>query len=446
MISYFYPLAILPKLYGHLCCQSCNFELIIVRLNSNGRGFKMNSKNVDYFIDTFYASHQIPVAVFKGGELSKILVSNDIFSNYWTKTFQLIKDKSKSPRIIAHNEIGLVGYIQCTNDASLLIGPVLFSSVSDKMVQSFLYEAAVQGTKHKEAEDLLSSLPHESYNHFVNLILLINFSLNNKKVDVGEFYNLNSDRLSHDIEVKKVDIDYDNKQVRYYHGTYNLENKILDLVKNGEIAILKDFLLSVNKTESLHEGKVANTALRQAKNIALGLLVQVGKNAAIPGGMDIEDTYQLIDIYSQEIENCSTIDEVTSLQFNMILDFARRVSQAKVPSNIDPILYKAIEYIKRNVNAPINVFNLVKEIGYSKSWLENKFRTVLNTSIKNYIMKARLEEAKRLLKYSDKSLCEISDFLLFSSQSYFQNSFKKMYGVTPKTYRLANGTRNTRHT
>lgn len=401
----------------------------------------MCGKNFDYYIDTFYASHQIPVAVFKGDRLTRILISNDVFANYWLKTLNQINDKERSPQIISHNELGFLGYIHCKNDTSLIIGPVLYSSINAKMTQTFLYESSVQGTKVKEAEDFLSSLPHESYNHFVNLILFINFSVANKKVEMGDLFNLDHDLLSGHIEKKKVDVDYEKSQIRQYHGTYNLENKILDLVKNGEVVILRQFLLSVNKSESLHEGKVANTALRQAKNIALGLSVQVGKNAAIPGGMNIEDAYQLIDLYSQEIENCSTIDEVTSLQFNMIIDFARRVSEARIPGNIDPAVNKAIEYIKRNVNAPIRIADIVNEIGYSKSWLVNKFRTSLNTSVNGYIISARLDEAKRLLKYSDKTLFEISDFLCFSSQSYFQNSFKKRFGLTPKAYRKKKSTR-----
>ena len=46
-----------------------------------------------------------------------------------------------------------------------------------------------------------------------------------------------------------------------------------------------------------------------------------------------------------------------------------------------------------------------------------------------------LEEAKSLLTYSDKTLSEISNYLCFSSQAYFQTVFKKKYGLTPKQYR-----------
>ena len=48
-----------------------------------------------------------------------------------------------------------------------------------------------------------------------------------------------------------------------------------------------------------------------------------------------------------------------------------------------------------------------------------------------YINKKKIEEAQRLLRFSDKSLIAISNYLSFSSQSHFQNTFKKVTGTTP---------------
>ena len=44
---------------------------------------------------------------------------------------------------------------------------------------------------------------------------------------------------------------------------------------------------------------------------------------------------------------------------------------------------------------------------------------------------------KDYLKNTDRSILDISTFLGFSSQAYFQNVFKKIMGVTPGVYRNA---------
>ena len=56
-------------------------------------------------------------------------------------------------------------------------------------------------------------------------------------------------------------------------------------------------------------------------------------------------------------------------------------------------------------------------------------------TIGSFITRCKLEEAKSLLTYSEKSLAEISNYLCFSSQPHFQSLFKKQYHMTPLEYR-----------
>lgn len=70
----------------------------------------------------------------------------------------------------------------------------------------------------------------------------------------------------------------------------------------------------------------------------------------------------------------------------------------------------------------------------------------LSAITKNTVGKTALEmihtrivlEAKRLLKYSDHSIKEISFFLNFDDPSHFGKFFKSRVAVTPKAYRLGN--------
>ena len=66
------------------------------------------------------------------------------------------------------------------------------------------------------------------------------------------------------------------------------------------------------------------------------------------------------------------------------------------------------------------------------------FRRELGITIGQFIMRCKFEEAKSLLTYTDMSLSEISHYLCFSSQSYFQNVFRKKYNITPDCYRKGN--------
>ena len=49
-------------------------------------------------------------------------------------------------------------------------------------------------------------------------------------------------------------------------------------------------------------------------------------------------------------------------------------------------------------------------------------------------MKRKIETAKNMLVHSEFTSAEISDYLAFSSQSYFIRAFKKLTGMTPLEY------------
>ena len=59
-------------------------------------------------------------------------------------------------------------------------------------------------------------------------------------------------------------------------------------------------------------------------------------------------------------------------------------------------------------------------------------------TLADFVFGEKIEEAKRLLHYSGKSLTLIADYLGFSSQSHFSGIFKMYSGKTPKEYRENN--------
>ena len=68
--------------------------------------------------------------------------------------------------------------------------------------------------------------------------------------------------------------------------------------------------------------------------------------------------------------------------------------------------------------------DVVSYIGVSRTTLLTKLKDEVGVTLGSYINNQKLKEAKLLLEYSDKSILDISLSLGYSSQSYFQNSFK----------------------
>ncbi len=220
-----------------------------------------------------------------------------------------------------------------------------------------------------------------------------------------------------------------------FHGSWLFEQMLFALIRDGESKKLRAFLEETDKIKPYNEGVLASDPLRQAKNLFIGLVAVVGKTAAVPGGLDVEETYRLIDLYTQECEKTTTVNAVRSLQYNMLFDFAERVALSKLPENLTKEIAQAMDHIQNNTYISLSVDDVAEHIGKSRAWLTREFRRETSLTVNQYIIRCKVNDAKRLLRYSDLTLSQISSYLGFSSQPYFQTVFKKETGVTPLEYR-----------
>ena len=223
----------------------------------------------------------------------------------------------------------------------------------------------------------------------------------------------------------------ENKENERYHDTYYFEQEYYSYVEKGDVEGLKSFIRNI---PNMNVGRTATDSIRQAKNLFIASTTLVTRRA-IDGGLDIETAYQLSDSYILEAEKMSDVNAIILLNMTCIIDFTKRVSEAKVPMGMSREIFTVIQYISNHVNTNISVEQIAEELHMDRSTLSKKFKRELGFNISSYIMRRKLEEAKSLLNYSDKTISEISEYLCFSSQSYFQNVFKSKYGMTPKEYR-----------
>jgi YSIRK-targeted surface antigen transcriptional regulator len=225
------------------------------------------------------------------------------------------------------------------------------------------------------------------------------------------------------------------KEYESYHNTYYFEQEYYGYVEKGDVSGLELFFKNVPQFQ---EGKIAEDFIRQAKNIFIATIALTTRHA-IAGGLDIETAYELSDSYIQEMEKMSDSASVYALNASAVFDFTRRVCDAKIPQGMSLEIFKCIQYIANHINTDISVEKIANEFNMDRSTLSKKFKRELGFNISSYIMRRKLEEAKSLLSYTDKTISEISEYLCFSTQSYFQNVFKKKYGLTPKEFREKKG-------
>jgi len=79
--------------------------------------------------------------------------------------------------------------------------------------------------------------------------------------------------------------------------------------------------------------------------------------------------------------------------------------------------------------------DLAALIGMSVSSFSRAFRASAGTTFVDYVLQARLETAKDLMRTTHSSLCEIAIASGFGNQSNFSRRFARAVGVTPFRWR-----------
>ena len=101
----------------------------------------------------------------------------------------------------------------------------------------------------------------------------------------------------------------------------------------------------------------------------------------------------------------------------------------------DPLVGKAVRFIRDGYAGPITVLDVVRAVGVSRRQLETRFKKVLDRSIFDEIKKRRLQRVCHLLSETDFSLDQIAEMSGFQSKNYLVNVFRKEFDTTMLTYR-----------
>ena len=384
------------------------------------------------FCQTLYNCIYLPIHYYADGQLQLVLPDTGFPFDLAAPHLDELVSREQAVTYLVTKEFHYIGLVQNKKTGQIvLIGPVISIPPSPAAIRNIMKEYSIS-LEHKERlTELYQFMPQYSFHQFCHFLALFYQELFNDVIDIDAYLNVYTDTGStSEASLHSAKI-HDAKEMELFHNTYHYEQLYMDYIRSGNVEGLKAFF---SNAFSLQTGKLADNTLRQEKNILI-VSVTLATRCAIEGGLDIESAYQLSDVYIQESEKLQSTEALYQMQYNMLLDFTRRVAQAQLLHDTTSDISKCIQYIKQHTNQAISTSDVAAYVGKSRSYLSHCFKKELGFEMREFIMRCKLEEAKSLLTYTDKSLSEISSYLCFSSQAYFQNVFKKKFGVTPNEYR-----------
>lgn len=388
--------------------------------------------NLFTYCEHLYGVIDVPIYYYKNNILMKQYPM--IESNYsLIKPFE--KELFSASRTVSYIitkqflYYGIVN-VRSSNDR-IILGPITSIKLNNRMLNEFMTDLQIPYSNSEEFKSLILRLPILSFDKFLKILVGINFTINNENISTEQLYLQSHTSFLHDISTLHTLSTFDAKEEFNLHNTFEFEREYLAIIKSGNTIKLEHFFA---RPFNFKNGILAQDNLRQHKNIFISASTLITR-ASIEGGLEIETAYQLSDIYIQQVEQLSSIDLIHKLQYEMALDFTKRVQESQLPNDVSPLINQCIQFISISINQPITGSDVADAVHRSRSFVSRKFKSEVGMNLNTYITNRKLQEAQNLLLFTNKTITEISNYLCFSSQSYFQKVFKDYYQMTPLDYR-----------
>ena len=311
------------------------------------------------------------------------------------------------------------------DNAALLIGPVSQMPVTQPAAVKILRAMGEPAGRAKELMAYFSTIQAYPLRTFLQILCTVNYFINGEKLDVGQLLLEEEVAMPEPISTMETEA----------HNTMELEERMLSHVEHGRVEQIREMFRAPAVGRA---GTMAVDMLRQQKNLLICTATLVTR-AAMRGGLDRETALALSDVYIQKAELMTDVVALTRLNAQMVLDFTQRVDAGKCGIHNSTLVRKARDYILANIGQPITTQELARVCGLNRTYLCKRFTEETGTTVGQYVTQVKVEEAKRLMDITAKSIAEIAEYLGFSSQSHFQRVFKKYTGMTPGVYRSGAG-------
>lgn len=396
-------------------------------------------KNVDlpYLCTVIGNLTGMPIRIFFGEDLffhySIVQLSGDPMELYREEIFRI----QTNVGYFVTPEFFYYGIIN-SGDQKIVLGPTRQISGNDQELLALAFQL---GIAQEDTEDFLRGIksiipmPLESV---MQILCAVNYVLNEEKLTLQDIsiYDAEQDDLRKQLIAQQATLneyssEAEDQDTQSIHNSFQLEQVLMDIIRRGDTAALREWIASA---PAVNGGRLAAEQLRQIKNTFI-VTATLASRAAIRGGLDVDDAFSLSDSFIQKCELLNSAEQIINLQYHMVLSFTEKVERIRAGKNPSKLVTDVANYIQHHLSEPITAEDIAKSLYLSRPYLSRKFIEETGESLTDFILKEKTEEAKRLLRYTDRSAAAIGTYLGYSSNGHFARVFKKYAGITPREYR-----------
>lgn len=315
---------------------------------------------------------------------------------------------------------------------AIIMGPVFLSSTPVKNIEDTLKKMEFSISVRKQMMRILANVPVVMRSMLNQYSIMLHYMITEKTIRPRDFIYQN--KIENTVP---EDIDEEAEEGQQQEGfdadrVVKGEKLILQAIREGNLNYLQvlDEECDFGGEQLTHTGD----SLRDAKNTML-IFCALCSRAAMEGGVSAKTSKELEARYITQIEACTTLTKLTTLNIEMMKECVQRVDKSNQNPQISSIVSECCDYVRANVLKPLTVEMLAREMGYTEYYFTKKFYKEMGIRLTDFIKQARIEYAKITLITTKKSIQDISDSLHFGTRNYFSKVFHDIVGMTPADYR-----------
>lgn len=142
--------------------------------------------------------------------------------------------------------------------------------------------------------------------------------------------------------------------------------------------------------------------------------------------------------FRRQCEQCSDTEKLFEALRNFQQKYIREIEEKRENDRVRPIR-KAKEYIQNHYGEPITLEEVSSEVGLSPTYFSVLFKKTEGEGFARYLIRVRIEQAKIFLRENNLPVTEICRKVGYNDLKHFTQTFEKITGVKPSTYRKLYG-------
>lgn len=315
----------------------------------------------------------------------------------------------------------------------ILIGPLLFEEIQDQRFDDLFIQL-------KLPEKLRESLSNYYYN--VKFIPYQSLYDNFMTLIANHIFGEGQYKIIHD-DAGMLDAWYNGYQnylripgqpflnLQYIEERYQVEAQIINSAAKGNEAQTVE---GVSKIQDLMLPRRLPNELRDHKDYCITLNTLLRK-AAEQGGVHPIHIDSVSNGHIQQIEQLTSVDQCLLFRRKMARTYCRLVQTYNL-QDYSLLTRKVMTYVSTDLTADLSLRSLAAQLNVNASYLSSLFKKETGLSLTEYVNRSRMEHAQLLLLTTDLPIKTIALQCGISDMYYFSRLFKRVSGLTPKTFRV----------